>query len=60
MVPYRPQMRRSTVAFFLFASPLPLETQIPEIPVNPSDERPTGFVFYFLGDWFDGGLTDGW
>ena len=31
-----------------------------QIPVNRRDERPTRFVFYFLWDWFDGGLTDGW
>ncbi len=31
-----------------------------EIPVNRGDERPTRFVFYFLWDWFDGGLLDGW
>jgi hypothetical protein len=31
-----------------------------EIPLNRGDERPTRFVFYFLWDWFDGGLTDGW
>ncbi len=31
-----------------------------EIPVNRAEERPTRVVFYFLWDWFDGGLTDGW
>jgi hypothetical protein len=31
-----------------------------EIPLNRGDERPARFVFYFLWDWFDGGLTDGW
>jgi mono/diheme cytochrome c family protein len=31
-----------------------------EIPVNRGDERPTRLVFYFLWDWFDGGLLDGW
>ena len=31
-----------------------------QIPVNRRDELPTRFVFYFLWDWFDGGLTDGW
>ncbi len=31
-----------------------------EIPVNRNDERATRFVFYFLWDWFDGGLLDGW
>jgi mono/diheme cytochrome c family protein len=31
-----------------------------QIPVNLVDERPTRFVFYFLWDWFDGGLADGW
>lgn len=30
------------------------------IPVSRRDERATEFVFYFLWDWFDGGLTDGW
>jgi len=31
-----------------------------QIPVNRRDERPTRLVFYFLWDWFDGGLADGW
>ncbi len=31
-----------------------------EIPLTRRDERPTRFVFYFLWDWFDGGLADGW
>jgi hypothetical protein len=31
-----------------------------EIPVNRMDERPARVVFYFLWDWFDGGLLDGW
>jgi mono/diheme cytochrome c family protein len=31
-----------------------------QVPVNRADERPTRFVFYFLWDWFDGGLLDGW
>jgi hypothetical protein len=31
-----------------------------QIPVKRSDERPTRLVFYFLWDWFDGGLTEGW
>jgi hypothetical protein len=31
-----------------------------ETPLTRRDERPTRFLFYFLWDWFDGGLTDGW
>jgi hypothetical protein len=30
------------------------------IPANRREERPTQLIFYFLWDWFDGGLTDGW
>jgi hypothetical protein len=30
------------------------------VPVNRRDERATQVVFYFLWDWFDGGLFDGW
>jgi mono/diheme cytochrome c family protein len=30
------------------------------VPVNRREERATALVFYFLWDWFDGGLTDGW
>jgi hypothetical protein len=28
--------------------------------VTRAGDRPSRFVFYFLWDWFDGGLTDGW
>jgi len=31
-----------------------------EIPLTRRDRRPARFVFYFMWDWFDGGLTDGW
>ncbi|MDX1393333.1 MAG: cytochrome c [Gemmatimonadota bacterium] len=31
-----------------------------QLPLNDTDERPTRFMFYFLWDWFDGGLFDGW
>jgi hypothetical protein len=31
-----------------------------QIPVNRGGERPTRLIFYFLWDWFDGGLADGW
>jgi hypothetical protein len=31
-----------------------------EVPLNGRDRRPTRMVFYFLWDWFDGGLTSGW
>jgi hypothetical protein len=31
-----------------------------QLPVDGGDERPMRFVFYFLWDWFDGGLSDGW
>ncbi|HEY7818729.1 MAG TPA: c-type cytochrome [Vicinamibacteria bacterium] len=31
-----------------------------EVPVTRAGDRPSRFVFYFLWDWFDGGLTDGW
>jgi len=30
------------------------------IPVNHTEGRDTQVVFYFLWDWFDGGLRDGW
>ena len=30
------------------------------VPVTESSTRDTQFVFYFLWDWFDGGLTEGW
>ena len=31
-----------------------------QIPVTNTDRRSTQFVFYFLWDWFDGGLLEGW
>ena len=31
-----------------------------QLPVTRGDERPARLVFYFLWDWFDGGLLDGW
>jgi len=31
-----------------------------EIPVNHFDERPSKVMMFFLWDWFDGGLTEGW
>jgi mono/diheme cytochrome c family protein len=30
------------------------------LPLNRRDDRATQLVFYFLWDWFDGGLADGW
>jgi mono/diheme cytochrome c family protein len=30
------------------------------IPVNRREGRSTQLIAYFLWDWFDGGLTDGW
>ena len=30
------------------------------LPLNETDGRPTQFIAYFLWDWFDGGLFDGW
>jgi hypothetical protein len=30
------------------------------IPVNDRAGRPTQVLTYFLWDWFDGGLLDGW
>jgi hypothetical protein len=30
------------------------------VPVNRRSDRPTQFLAYFLWDWFDGGLRDGW
>ncbi len=30
------------------------------VPVNDRAGRPTQFLAYFLWDWFDGGLLDGW
>lgn len=30
------------------------------VPVTDSSTRDTAFVFYFLWDWFDGGLLEGW
>jgi hypothetical protein len=29
-------------------------------PINDRDGRPTQVLTYFLWDWFDGGLADGW
>jgi hypothetical protein len=29
-------------------------------PINDTEGRPTQILFYFLWDWFDGGLFDGW
>ena len=31
-----------------------------QLPVNNTAGRPKRVVFYFLWDWFDGGLLDGW
>jgi hypothetical protein len=31
-----------------------------QVPVNNTAGRPKQVVFYFLWDWFDGGLRDGW
>jgi hypothetical protein len=31
-----------------------------QIPVNNTSTRSKQVVFYFLWDWFDGGLLDGW
>jgi mono/diheme cytochrome c family protein len=30
------------------------------VPLTETDSRSTTFLFYFLWDWFDGGLTAGW
>jgi hypothetical protein len=30
------------------------------VPVNGRDSRRTQVLTYFLWDWFDGGLFDGW
>ena len=30
------------------------------VPVNERDSRRTQVLTYFLWDWFDGGLFDGW
>jgi hypothetical protein len=30
------------------------------LPVNDRSERSPVVIFYFLWDWFDGGLFDGW
>jgi mono/diheme cytochrome c family protein len=30
------------------------------IPVNETSMRKTQFVFYFIWDWYDGGLLEGW
>jgi ribosomal protein S2 len=30
------------------------------IPVNERANRSTQVITYFLWDWFDGGLLDGW
>jgi len=30
------------------------------IPVTGRDERRAQVITYFLWDWFDGSLTDGW
>ena len=30
------------------------------LPVNDRSERSPAVIFYFLWDWFDGGLFDGW
>jgi hypothetical protein len=30
------------------------------IPINEASARNTQFVFYFILDWYDGGLFDGW
>lgn len=30
------------------------------LPVNNRDDRSPSLIFYFLWDWFDGGLLDGW
>ena len=30
------------------------------VPVNDRRDRPTQVIAYFLWDWFDGGLLDGW
>jgi hypothetical protein len=29
-------------------------------PINETQDRPREIVFYFLWDWFDGGLLEGW
>jgi hypothetical protein len=29
-------------------------------PLNARSGRPTQLLVYFLWDWFDGGLRDGW
>jgi hypothetical protein len=31
-----------------------------QVPVANTTGRSTQMVFYFLWDWFDGGLRDGW
>jgi hypothetical protein len=31
-----------------------------QIPTTNTAGRPKQVVFYFLWDWFDGGLLDGW
>jgi hypothetical protein len=31
-----------------------------QLPVNNRTRRSKQVVFYFLWDWFDGGLLDGW
>jgi mono/diheme cytochrome c family protein len=31
-----------------------------QMPINNTAGRPKQVVFYFLWDWFDGGLLDGW
>jgi hypothetical protein len=31
-----------------------------QLPVNNTTGRSKQVVFYFLWDWFDGGLQDGW
>jgi hypothetical protein len=31
-----------------------------QLPVNNTASRSKQVVFYFLWDWFDGGLLDGW
>jgi mono/diheme cytochrome c family protein len=31
-----------------------------QLPLNEREERNTKLLFYFLWDWFDGGLLEGW
>jgi hypothetical protein len=31
-----------------------------QVPLNGRDERASQFLTYFLWDWYEGGLLDGW